>query len=96
MITQTRWICASCRREWLFSTGPDGVCLGCGQTDASRVTFQGFFDSQTPPDVWTGPLLPPNQLDPHEVTAVLPPPLSLLADPSALAQDWIGLAEGAW
>lgn len=51
-VTQSRWVCRGCRREWVYAEGWNGQgCPACASAAIERVTFRGLFDSTTPPEV---------------------------------------------
>lgn len=58
-MTQQRWFCHVCRREWVFARNqPDGICPApdCHAVGfVERVEFHGHFDRETRVEVQDTP-----------------------------------------
>jgi hypothetical protein len=87
MPQQRRWICRECSREWVFSNTANDNCPGCGSPEVEQITFNGLFDSKTPPDVFRGK----DEVNRDAFVGfveVTPPPTALRADGDWLP-DWL-------
>lgn len=72
-MTQTRWFCHVCQREWIDPTDIRGVkprpentcpapdCHAIGFVE--RRTFKGLFDSTTPPEIMASILIGAGEAD---------------------------------
>jgi hypothetical protein len=77
-MTQTRWFCATCSREWVHARGwteTDG-CPGCHSSQVRQVTFTAAFPGgdlpRRPQDV------PDVDVRLQSLDYVAPPPLTLV------------------
>jgi hypothetical protein len=83
-MTQHRWLCDGCGREWLANWGASGVvpwlpesgCPGCGGAAVRHLSYQPEFPgADIPRDGRPLRALAPLEVPPG---AVQPPPLALL------------------
>lgn len=96
MPTQKRWRCHNCHRQWAFAYHWDGSsCPICHATEIEQMTFQGWFDIDTPgsaiQDAYDAAQLP--------APVIQEPPAALLAaraDHRAMVDDWDALCRGMW
>lgn len=101
-LRQRRIVCRDCGMEripWRSSAreaGPPDNCFRCGSPYQDEITFEGLFDSTTPPDVMTSLLIDAAAEDERiaqsvrtDVGMVQPAPV-LLLDRTEWPPSWVG------
>ena len=93
-MTQTRWFCSRCKREWVVAVHWDGVTCpapDCGATDIAQITYEAWCAGMDIPR--EDPL--PSAFGPVSVLSVVSPSTSIEVQADARQGRWQAIPEFA-